>query len=171
MSLPARFEDAAHVENVMTAPDDALSRDLAGLDGDLLVLGAGGKMGPTLARLARNAAPDRRVLAVARFSKPGLREDLDSHGVETIAADVTAWIGEETAPSTPHAASTLCHPLRAARRRAMVRNWSASAVMRKPRARAARAGGRPAASRALSTATPDANIQASSSTSSPPAST
>ncbi len=45
-------------------------------------------MGPGLARLARNAAPDKRVLAVARFSESGLREKLDRAGVETIAADL-----------------------------------------------------------------------------------
>jgi len=45
-------------------------------------------MGPTLARLARNAAPDRRVVAVARFSEPGLADNLRRHGVETIACDL-----------------------------------------------------------------------------------
>jgi nucleoside-diphosphate-sugar epimerase len=45
-------------------------------------------MGPTLARLARNAAPGRRVIGVARFSAPGLRESLAAHGIETIAADL-----------------------------------------------------------------------------------
>jgi nucleoside-diphosphate-sugar epimerase len=58
------------------------------LDGDVLVLGAGGKMGPSLARLARRAAPDKRVVAVARFSEPGLRDALGGHGIETIAADL-----------------------------------------------------------------------------------
>lgn len=45
-------------------------------------------MGPTLARLARRASPERNVLAVARFSEPGLREKLQSWGVECIAADL-----------------------------------------------------------------------------------
>jgi prephenate dehydrogenase len=41
--------------------------------GDILVLGVGGKMGPTLARLAKRAAPHKRVIGVARFSEPGLQ--------------------------------------------------------------------------------------------------
>ncbi len=45
-------------------------------------------MGPTLARLARNAAPDKRVIGVARFSEAGLREALNARGVETIACDL-----------------------------------------------------------------------------------
>ena len=45
-------------------------------------------MGPTLARLARNAAPDKRIIGVARFSEAGLRETLNAHGVETIACDL-----------------------------------------------------------------------------------
>ena len=45
-------------------------------------------MGPTLARLARNAMPGRRVIAVARFSEPGVREGLRTHGIETIPCDL-----------------------------------------------------------------------------------
>ena len=45
-------------------------------------------MGPTLARLARNAAPERRVIGVARFTEPGLQQSLRAAGVETIAADL-----------------------------------------------------------------------------------
>lgn len=56
--------------------------------GDLLVLGVGGKMGPTLARMARRADPARRVIGVARFSEPGLRERLEAEGIATIAADL-----------------------------------------------------------------------------------
>lgn len=88
LGIPERFDDVEALETCMTAPDAALTADLAGLDGDIIVLGAGGKMGPTLARLARNAAPDKSVHAVARFSDPGTRDSLESHGVSTIAADL-----------------------------------------------------------------------------------
>ncbi|MCX7891355.1 MAG: NAD(P)-dependent oxidoreductase [Burkholderiales bacterium] len=88
MSLPRRFDDVAHLEDVMTAPSPALAADLAALDGDILVLGVGGKMGPTLARLAKRAAPGKRVIGVARFTEPGLREALGRHGVECIRADL-----------------------------------------------------------------------------------
>jgi nucleoside-diphosphate-sugar epimerase len=72
----------------MTTPSPALVADLARAPGDIIVLGVGGKMGPTLARMAKRAAPGRRVAGVARFSEPGLREALERHGVECIAADL-----------------------------------------------------------------------------------
>ena len=86
--LPDRFASAAALEDFLATPSRALVDDLAALDGDIMILGVGGKMGPTLARLARNAAPDKRVIGVARFSEAGLRDSLQSHGVETIACDL-----------------------------------------------------------------------------------
>jgi nucleoside-diphosphate-sugar epimerase len=88
MSLPARFEDVAQLEDQMSAPSRELVDELARVPGDIMVLGVGGKMGPTLARMAKRAAPERRVIGVARFSEPGLREQLEQHGVECIRADL-----------------------------------------------------------------------------------
>jgi nucleoside-diphosphate-sugar epimerase len=87
-TLPSRITTEEILDDIMTTPTAALVQDLAEIDGDILILGVGGKMGPTLARLARRAAPDKRILAVARFSTPGLRESLVSVGVETIASDL-----------------------------------------------------------------------------------
>src|SRR6185312_7757918 len=86
--LPPRFDGPEQLDEFLTRPSRALAADLAALDGDIIVLGVGGKMGPTLARLARNAAPDKRVIGVARFSAPELRDALEAHGVETIACDL-----------------------------------------------------------------------------------
>src|ERR1700747_380266 len=86
--LPSRFADADELDDFLSRPSQALAADLAALDGDIIVLGVAGKMGPTLARLARNAAPDKRVIGVARFSEGGLRENLEAAGVETIACDL-----------------------------------------------------------------------------------
>ena len=86
--LPDRFDSVEAVEDFMTAPSEALAADLAATPGDILVLGVGGKMGPTLARLAKRAAPSKRVMGVARFSEPGVREALAGAGVEPIAADL-----------------------------------------------------------------------------------
>ncbi len=86
--VPESFADEQALEDYLATPSRDLIRDLAHLDGDLLVLGVGGKMGPTLARLARNAMPGRRVIAVARFSEPGVRAMLESHGIETITCDL-----------------------------------------------------------------------------------
>lgn len=86
--LPSSFANDELLDDFMSAPDPDLVRDLAAVDGDILILGVGGKMGPTLARMAKRAAPGKRVVAVARFSQSGLREELAAHGVETIACDL-----------------------------------------------------------------------------------
>jgi len=86
-ALP-RIADVAALEELLARPTEALIADLARLDGDILVLGAGGKMGPTLAWMARRAASAKRVVAVARFSEAGLREALEKRHIETIACDL-----------------------------------------------------------------------------------
>ena len=86
--LPSRFDGPANLDEFLSKPSKELAADLAAIDGDIMVLGVGGKMGPTLARLARNAAPDKRVIGVARFSEPQLRQELNGAGVETIACDL-----------------------------------------------------------------------------------
>lgn len=85
---PDRIDDLDQLEDVMTTPSEALAGDLARLEGDILVLGVGGKMGPTLARLAKRAAPAKRVIGVARFSETGLEQRLQGFGVETITCDL-----------------------------------------------------------------------------------
>jgi len=80
------------LEDILSRPTAAVVRTLSELPGDILVLGVGGKMGPTLARMARRASDEagarRRVIGVSRFSSPGLVDRLDSWGVETIACDL-----------------------------------------------------------------------------------
>jgi nucleoside-diphosphate-sugar epimerase len=85
---PKTFDSVEALEDFMTAPTPDLVADLARAPGDILILGVAGKMGPTLARLAKRAAPERRVVGVARFSNPAGREDLHRAGVETIACDL-----------------------------------------------------------------------------------
>src|SRR3989442_6312636 len=100
-SFPRRFEDVESLEAFMARPRPALVEDLAAVPGDILVLGAGGKMGPTLARLARNAG--KRVVAAARFSEQGLRQTLERHGIETIACDLLDRRAvEATLPKLPN---------------------------------------------------------------------
>jgi nucleoside-diphosphate-sugar epimerase len=98
-TLPSRFQDVDHLEEVMTEPTPGLVADLARIDGDLMVLGVGGKMGPTLARMARRAAPHKRVIGVARFSDPAAREALQSHGVECISCDLLDRAAVERLPN------------------------------------------------------------------------
>jgi nucleoside-diphosphate-sugar epimerase len=92
------FPDVAALEEFMTRPTPELEADLARADGDLLVLGVGGKMGPTLARMAKRSAPGRRVIGVARFSEKGLKEKLDALGIECIAADLLDRAAVERLP-------------------------------------------------------------------------
>ena len=86
--FPRGFADVTALEEFMTRPSQALVEDLAALDGDIIVLGVGGKMGPTLARLAKRAAPDKRVVGVARFSDAAVKVELEAHGVEAITCDL-----------------------------------------------------------------------------------
>jgi nucleoside-diphosphate-sugar epimerase len=86
--FPSRFDDPDALDDFLSRPSRELAADLAAIDGDIIVLGVGGKMGPTLARLARNAAPEKRVIGVARFSEAGLRKRLETCGIETIACDL-----------------------------------------------------------------------------------
>ncbi|MFH2128981.1 MAG: NAD-dependent epimerase/dehydratase family protein [bacterium] len=82
------FNNEEDLEAFMTLPSEALIRDLESLTGDIMILGVGGKMGPTLARLAKRAAPAKRVIGVARFSDPRVPEKLKQWGIETIATDL-----------------------------------------------------------------------------------
>jgi nucleoside-diphosphate-sugar epimerase len=100
--MPARFESIDALEDFMTTPGTALVEDLAKVPGDILVLGVGGKMGPTLARLAKRAAPGKRVMGVARFSEPGVREALERAGVEPIIADLLDRAALEALPRVPN---------------------------------------------------------------------
>jgi len=74
------------LNKMLTTPSEALSVELGRLEGDILVLGAGGKMGPTLCVLAKNAlraaGVEKRVIAVSRFSDPLVVELLRENGVE-----------------------------------------------------------------------------------------
>ena len=100
--LPSAFEDEAHLEEVMTRPSAALVQDLAALEGDILVLGVGGKMGPTLARMAKRAAPHKRVIGVARFSEPGLKARLEAQGIECLEADLLSAQALDALPEVPN---------------------------------------------------------------------
>ena len=102
MTFPERFSDAEHLENVMSTPSAGLMTDLARVPGDIMVLGVGGKMGPTLARMAKRAAQGRRVIGVARFSEAGLREKLEAHGIECVSADLLSREALAALPDVPN---------------------------------------------------------------------
>ena len=101
-ALPERFHDVEHLEEVMTAPSQQLVAELENVPGDIIILGVGGKIGPTLARLAKRAAPQKRVVGVARFSEKGLREKLSRWGIECIEADLLDRRQVEKLPKLPN---------------------------------------------------------------------
>jgi nucleoside-diphosphate-sugar epimerase len=100
--FPARFETVEDLDEFMSRPPPELVADLEGVRGDIIVVGVGGKMGPTLARMAKRAAPGRNVIGVARFSEAGLQGYLNRHGVETIACDLLDRDAVATLPKCPN---------------------------------------------------------------------
>ena len=85
----------------MTAPSQPVVQAVSELDGDVLILGVGGKMGPTLAELLVRAGA-RRVIGVSRFSDAGARTHLESVGVETIRADLLDESDLDRLPDAPN---------------------------------------------------------------------
>jgi len=86
------IRDIVDLEDRLSEPSDHLVDVCGRLEGDILVLGAGGKMGPSLARMALRASLDagiqRRVIAVSRFGDAAVQSELGAWGVETIRGDL-----------------------------------------------------------------------------------
>ena len=80
--------DENGLEDILSEPTEATKEIVAGLNGDIVVLGAGGKMGPTLAMMLKKASPDKRIYAVSRFSDKAVRSRIEQAQVETIEADL-----------------------------------------------------------------------------------
>ena len=84
-----RFPDEASLEDVMSIPTEALREALASWQGNVVVLGAAGKMGPTLCLRLRRALPDHvNLVAVSRFSDPASRAWFHGHGIDTLPVDL-----------------------------------------------------------------------------------
>jgi hypothetical protein len=87
-----KIKTESELEDLLSRPDEATASAIAALDGDLLILGASGKMGPSLARLARRAIDQagvkKRVIAVARFTNDRLLSEFAAQGIEAIASDL-----------------------------------------------------------------------------------
>lgn len=87
-ALPSNIRNEDELEDLLSRPSQQLVDTLAKLDGDITILGVGGKMGPTLARMAKRAAPHKRVIGVARFSEAGLKDKLQGWDIETVECDL-----------------------------------------------------------------------------------
>ena len=105
MSSPAPVNDAELAE-LLSRPSDADQAALDRLAGDILVLGAGGKMGPSLARLAyrasESAGTHRRIIAASRFRTGGVAAALAAVGVEPIPCDLLEQGTFERLPDAPN---------------------------------------------------------------------
>lgn len=100
--FPDAFRDVEHLEDFMSIPTEGVIRDLNALDGDILILGVGGKIGVTMARMAKKAAPHKRVIGVSRFSEKGIEERLNAWGIETIRCDLLDREAVNALPKVPN---------------------------------------------------------------------
>lgn len=108
MALADTIQNLEQLEDLLSEPTPEVVQALARLEGDLIVLGVAGKMGPSLARMARRASDlagtRRRIIGVARFSSAGLETELQRHGIETIRCDL---LDEEAVQRLPDAPNVL----------------------------------------------------------------
>src|SRR5215208_4757705 len=103
-AAPHGPRDEEELELMLSDPTPAVVEALRACPGDVVVLGAGGKMGPSLARMVRRAteADGRRVVAVSRFGSAAARERLEGWGVETAACDLADRAAVARLPDAPN---------------------------------------------------------------------
>lgn len=91
-SLPTRVDDVAALERLLSEPTTGVVDTFTELDGDVLLLGVNGKLGPSLAHMVRraseNAGVHRRVIGVSRFKSAEQEAKLQANGIETIRCDL-----------------------------------------------------------------------------------
>jgi nucleoside-diphosphate-sugar epimerase len=108
LSEKTSIRNVAELEELLSEPAEATVRALAKLEGDIVVLGVAGKMGPTLARMAKRAFEiadvKRRVIGVSRFSTPGLELQLREWGIETVRCDL---LDHKSVAELPEAANVV----------------------------------------------------------------
>jgi nucleoside-diphosphate-sugar epimerase len=96
----------SELDHLLSTPSPADLSAMSALTGDLLILGVAGKMGPTLAVRAARAVTESgapvKVIGVSRFSDPNARAQLESAGIETIAADLLDSDQLDALPEAPN---------------------------------------------------------------------
>ena len=101
-TLPDTIADIAALDDLLCRPSQPLIDDLAKVEGDIMILGVAGKMGPTLAGLAKAALPGRRIIGVARFSDPSVKDWLQARGIETVNCDLLDEAALRGLPQVPN---------------------------------------------------------------------
>lgn len=94
--------DVQELEKRLSEPTDVARDVLRATDGDVVVLGAGGKMGPTLAMMLHKAAPEKKIYAVSRFGDREVKARIEAQGVETITADLLDESSYAFLPEVPN---------------------------------------------------------------------
>jgi nucleoside-diphosphate-sugar epimerase len=96
--------NVAELEALLSEPSGAVTRALESCPGDIVILGAGGKMGPTLARMAARASRpgSRRVIAVSRFGSADAEASLRAAGVETVRCNLLDADQVRALPDAPN---------------------------------------------------------------------
>lgn len=106
MISPKSITNVEELEDLLSQPTDGVVESLGRLEGDIIVLGVAGKMGPTLARMARRASEAagvrRRIIGVARFSDARHQTELQAHGIETIRCDLLDEAAVAALPEAPN---------------------------------------------------------------------
>ncbi|WP_373084673.1 NAD-dependent epimerase/dehydratase family protein [Sneathiella sp.] len=102
--LPDTITSIENLEELLSRPTPELTAELGALDGDIIILGAGGKIGPSLARMAKRACPEKKVYAVARFSNSGIADALAADGIEVVKADL---MDRQAIEKLPNAANVM----------------------------------------------------------------
>ena len=80
--------DEQGLEDILSEPTEPAKKVVADLSGDIAVLGAGGKMGPTLAMMLKKASSSKNIYAVSRFSDKAVRTRIEQAGIVAIEADL-----------------------------------------------------------------------------------
>jgi nucleoside-diphosphate-sugar epimerase len=81
--------DEPGLEDILSEATEGTRKAVGGLHGDIVVLGAGGKMGPTLAMMLKKASADKRnIYAVSRFGDRAARTRIEQAGIKTIRLDL-----------------------------------------------------------------------------------
>lgn len=105
-AYPDSLPSVEYLEDLLSEPTEGVVDTLGRLDGDLILLGVAGKMGPTLARMAQRASEAagvrRRIIGVSRFSSGNHEAELQAHGIETMRCDLLDPTQLDALPDVPN---------------------------------------------------------------------
>lgn len=92
LNYPKTIETTDQLNELLSVPTDDVVEKLSNLDGDFIILGAGGKIGPSLARMAKRASKEgsnqRKIIGVSLFESDQEKKQLEDHGIETIHGNI-----------------------------------------------------------------------------------